>query len=281
MKLRLLLLTVFTAGLSMQMSAQLNKYKYIIVPKHFDAYKIPNRHQTSTIIKHLFTKNGFNAVYEDALPEDLADNRCLGLLVDLEDNSSLFSTKTAIVLKDCQLNEVFRSIEGRSKIKEYKKAYREALNESFISFQGMDYAYTPQKKEENKKTVQEPVTVSFKNDVKQLEEKPTEKVIVQEATPENQTYKSVAPKESSYIKAPSTGEPLKEGLLYAQPIENGYQLVDSTPKVVMKLMKTSVDEIFLVNHDGKSGMLTKQDGKWILEYADGGGKKTKELKIKF
>ncbi|WP_190809641.1 hypothetical protein [Flagellimonas sp. S3867] len=281
MKLRLLILTVFTVGLSMQMSAQLNKYKYIIVPKQFDAFKSPNRHQTSTIIKHLFTKNGFNVVYDDALPVDLANNRCLGLLADLEDNSSLFATKVVIVLKDCQLNEIFRSIEGRSKIKEFRTAYREAVNESFISFEEMNYVYTPSKDEQKKTTDQQPVTVSFKNDVKQLEEKPKEHVIVQEATPENQTYKSVEPKESSYVKTENAEVPSQKGLLYAQPIENGYQLVDSTPKVVMKLMKTSVENIFLVNHDGRNGMLTMQDGKWILEYADGGGKKPKELNIKF
>ncbi len=280
MKLRILIVAVFTVSLSMSMSAQLNKYKYIIVPKHFDAYKVPNRHQTSTMIKHLFIQNGFNAVYDDALPEDLAKNRCLGLVADVEDNSSLFATKTAIVLKDCQLNEVFRTIEGHSKVKDYKSAYKEVIKECFVSFQGMDYVYTPSKEQQEKTEKEQPITVSFKNDVKQLQEKPEEEVVVQEATPENQTYKSVKPEASSYIKGPATQTPIQKGVLYAQPTENGYQLVDSTPKVVMKLMKTSVDDIFLVNHDGKNGMLTKQDGKWILEYADGGGK-TKELKIKF
>ena len=85
MKLRVLFLTVFSVGLSMSINAQLNKYKYVIVPKHFNAYKTPNKYQTSTLIKHFFTENGFNAVYDDALPEDLANNRCLGLLMDFED----------------------------------------------------------------------------------------------------------------------------------------------------------------------------------------------------
>ncbi len=280
MKLRILILAVFTVSLSMSMSAQLNKYKYIIVPKQFDAYKVPNRHQTSTMVKHLLIQNGFNAVYDDALPGDLANNRCLGLIADLEDNSSLFATKTVLVLKDCQLNEVFRTIEGHSKVKDYKSAYKEVLNECFISFQGMDYVYTPSKEQEKKTEKEQPITVSFKNDVKQLPEKPEEEVVIQETTPENQTYKSVKPEESSYVKGSTSEKPIQKGILYAQPTENGYQLVDSTPKVVMKLMKTSVDEIFLVNHDGKNGMLTKQDGKWILEYADGDGK-TKELNIKF
>ncbi len=280
MKLRVLILTVFVIGLNGSMSGQLNKYKYIIVPKHFDAFKTPNKHQTSTIVKHLFTKNGFNVVYDDALPDDLAVNRCLGLLADLKDNSALFSTKTVIVLKDCQSNEVFRSVEGKSKIKEYQKAYREALYDAFISFNGMNYAYTPET-DEKQTITEEPIVVSFRNDIKTVEEKPVEEVIIQEATPENQTYKSIEPKESSYARG-EKGQKLSEGtLLYAQPIENGYQLVDSTPKVVMKLMKTSVDDIFMVNHNGKSGMLTNQDGKWILEYADDAGKKPKELNIKF
>ena len=72
--------------------AQFNDYKYIIVPKKFDAFRKENMHSTSTTIKYLLTKRGFNAVYDDALPDDLFQDRCLGLVAILQDDSSLFVT---------------------------------------------------------------------------------------------------------------------------------------------------------------------------------------------
>ncbi len=100
----------------------MNDYKYIIVPKKFDGFKKENEHQTSTLIKHLFTERGFNTVYDDALPAELNSNRCLGLLVVLDDQSSMFSTKTTLRLRDCNAVEIMATGEGKSRIKEYKAA---------------------------------------------------------------------------------------------------------------------------------------------------------------
>ncbi|MCL6264940.1 hypothetical protein [Flagellimonas myxillae] len=278
MKSRLLLLLIFTVGMGGSLQAQLNDYKYIIVPKQFGAFKTANKHQTSTTIKYLFSKNGFTAVYDDSLPDDLANNRCLGLMVDLEDLSNMFSTKVILSLKDCQGNEVYRSIEGKSKIKEFRSAYREAIGKAFAPIQAMGYSYTP-KEETQVESAEAPITVSFKNDVKNIEKKPEPKVVEQVATPEEQSFKSMQPKASNMKKVEKPAN--AKDILYAQPTENGFQLVDSTPKVVLKLIKTSVDNIFLVDDDSKSGMVFKKGDKWLLEYADGNGKKQEELHIKF
>ena len=173
-------------------------------------------------------------------------------------------------------------MEGKSKIKEYTAAYKDALENAFTSFDGMDYAYTP-KKSEAKEAVEQPITVSFKDDVKKLEEEPKTSVVKQEATLENQSYESVEPEPSTFTKAEvkAEPEPVNSGLLYAQPIGEGYQLVDNTPKVVMKLMSTSVDNVFLTDYQGNSGVVLQKDGKWFLEYTEGGVKKSKELNIKF
>ncbi|TMU57591.1 hypothetical protein [Flagellimonas algicola] len=282
MKSRLLLLLAFAVGMGSALNAQLDNYKYIIVPKQFSAFNKENRHQTSTTVKYLFSQKGFAAVYDDSLPEELANNRCLGLLVELEDSSNMFSTKTSLVLKDCQGDEVYRTIEGRSKIKEYRSAYREALGKAFAPIQAMMYSYTPKEapKEEKKEA---PITVSFKNDIKTVEEKPTKpspRVVEQVATQEEQSFKSMEPVASNMKKVEKAEAPAKN-LLYAQPTENGYQLVDSTPKVVLKLIKTSVDNIYLVDDDTRSGMVFKKGDKWLLEYSDSSGKKQEELNIKF
>lgn len=282
MKSRLLYILLFALGLNYSVSAQLNEYKYIIVPKKFGSFKSENQYQTSTLVKHFLSENGFTAVYDDALPADLAANRCLGLVADLLDGSSMFSTKLHLTLKNCQNVEVFRTVEGKSKIKDFDSAYKEALERAFVSFSNMNYQYEPKKQDV---VLQEkPVTISFKDDVKSLEEKPKEYVVEHKATLEEQTYKSVEPRPSTIQRPTNVSEPqtqLPSGVLYAQPIANGYQLVDSTPKIVLKLGETSMENVFLTEYAGNSAVVFKKDEKWVLEYSENGEKKMMELNIKF
>ena len=56
-------LTVFS-GYS---QGNLNDYKYIIVPKKFDAFKKENQYRTSTLVKFLFTQDSYNALVKEAL----------------------------------------------------------------------------------------------------------------------------------------------------------------------------------------------------------------------
>jgi hypothetical protein len=282
MKKRVLIVVLFAFMASITMRGQLNDYKYIIVPKKFETFKKENQYMTSTMVKYLFTQKGFTPVYDDELPEDLANNRCLGLLASLSDDSSMFSTKVTVILKNCQSVEVYRTQEGKSKIKEFTAAYKDALEKAFVSFDGINYAYSPKKVEE-KQTEPQTVIVSYRNDVKKLEEKTETEVVKQEATLENQSYETIEPETSNFTKAvEKTEQPMiTSSMLYAQPIENGYQLVDSTPKVVMKLVSTSIENVFLTDYQGNSGVVLQKDGKWFLEYTEGGEKKLKELNIKF
>ncbi|MGB5665658.1 MAG: hypothetical protein WBM53_02330 [Maribacter sp.] len=287
-----LFLIVFLLGsLNGFAQVELNNYKYIIVPKKFDNFKKANKYKTSTLIKYLFTQEGFNAVYDDALPEELNSNRCLGLLVFLNDESSLFTTKTSLILKDCSSQEVFKTQTGTSKIKDYNGAYNEALTEAFGSIKALEYKYVP------KNGNSEPLTISFKNDVKNVEKKkmkePKNKVddvvVKQEATPEKQLYKSNEPVESNIKKEEPfvdkvdsivANAPMAE-VLYAQEIANGFQLVDSTPKIKIKLFKTSLADYYIAQADNKNGVVYKKEGKWHFEYYSDNNLKTKELNIKF
>ena len=102
------------------LTAQFDDYKYIVVPVKFQAFKQQNQYKTSTLIKYKLGNYGFNVIYNDNLPDDLKKNSCLGAYVNLLDNSSMFTTKTFIVLNNCEGKEIFRSIEGRSKEKRDK-----------------------------------------------------------------------------------------------------------------------------------------------------------------
>jgi len=245
------------SGLTGFSQTGLNDYKYIVVPKRFDAFKKENQYKTSTLIKHLFAKNGFNAVYEDALPEELSNNRCLGLLASINDESNMFTTK--------------------------------ALKEAFESIRILDYKYAP------KEGKNEPITVSFKNDVKTIEKnkvkesknKVDKSVVKQVATPDTQLYKSNEPISSGIKKA----EPIQGGseskvekntlVLYAQEISNGFQLVDSTPMIRIKIFKSSMPNYYMAQTDDKNGIVYKKGGVWFFEYYEAGTLKKEELNIKF
>ena len=252
---------------------QLNKYKYIVVPTKFDVFKKENQFQTSTLIKYLLTNEGYNAVYNNALPIDLMGNPCLALRTNLVDNSSLFSTKVKLSLVDCNGVVIFETQEGSTRVKEYKQAYKEAISEAFGSLRGLNYTYEPKENEKASETV----TISFENDIRSLE------------GDSNNNASGVAEKKESDPSKEQMVRPqiqeLKEGssgkdVLYAQPIEGGYQLVDATPKIVYVLKATSAPDIFLITKDGKNGVIFKDEGKWYVEM-DEKGSKAKELNIKF
>lgn len=290
----------------------LNDYKYIIVPKKFDSFKRENQYQTSTLIKYLFAKNNFEAVYEDEMPTELQEDRCLGLLVGLQDDSSMFSTKVALILKDCRSQEVFTTIQGKSRSKEYTASYNEALRSAFVSLENIDYRYN------GASTKTEPVTVSFKNDVKELNEG-QDSMVQQKATLEEQSYKDLRPVESDIAKKVESGQetvrqvatkeeqsyenrqPVSSNIpkadmdstkmtsdineakdiWYAQELPNGYQLVDSTPKIRMKLFESSVQGVYHAKMDNKNGIVYTKDGKWFFEYYEGRNLVTDELNVKF
>ena len=68
-------------------------------------------------------------------PDDLAGNVCMGLTSDVEKGKGMFKTKLNVVLKNCQGGVIYTSEVGESRIKEYDKAYSDALRNAFKSFE--------------------------------------------------------------------------------------------------------------------------------------------------
>ena len=258
---------------------QLNEYKYVIVPKRFDDFKKENQYKTSTLLKYLFEQKGFNVVYDDALPPDLSQNRCLGILANLKDNSNMFTTKSTIVLKDCNNKEVFVSAEGSSKIKEYDAAYNETIRRAFASFDAVNYKYEPKKMTLVGSPLTSAAAVAVVAAPVPLATSQAATVqsaaspVQQQATPEVQSYKDVTPVPSDIKKSTA--------VLYAQEIPNGYQLVDSAPKIQLKIFKSSVPNVYTAVGEDKNGMVYNRDGKWFFEYYVGDKLTVEELNIKF
>lgn len=252
--------------------AELNNYKYLIVPTKFDAFKQENQYQTSTLIKFLLSENGFDVVYDNALPPDLMSDRCLGLLVGLVDDSSMFTTKLTLTLKDCLSREVFKTQEGSSKEKDFKMAYSEAIKGSIkSSLSGAGYAYSA-------KSSGVPMVVNNTpkvNESSAVQIASSPQLIQQKATPEEQSYINRTPVPSNITKANEVS------VLYAQAISNGYQLVDSTPKIKYKMLKSSRTDVFLAEGDGHQGVVLKKGDTWYFEYYNGEQLMAQELSIKF
>ena len=227
----------------------INNYKYIIVPNKFDFVQKSDQYQTSSLTKFLFNKYGFKAFFADEkLPSDLAVNRCLALTAVVKRESSLLATKGVIELRDCYNKVIFTSITGKSKFKEYKKAYHEVIRKSFKSIQNLNYNYNPEKKDV--------VNVKIQKD------------LVKEVSP-----KSIAKKPLKVLKNNSKLN------LYAQAVANGYQLVDTKPEVVFKIIKTGIKDVFII--ENKNGILYKSGEIWIAEYYNGGVKKVENYQVKF
>lgn len=248
MKKIIALFLLLSSGL---VSAQqsLNDFEYVIVPVKYDFLSQDNMYRLNTITKFNLSKMGFKVFYSnEKLSKEQANDRCNKLYADVEKEKSLLNTKLVIVLKDCQNNVVYRSGEGKSREKEYKVAYPEALENAFQTMAGVTYSYNG--KNGNSETVKAVV-----------EEK-------QIARTENVVPTSSKIEESA-------------DYLFAQPIANGYQLVDKTPKIVLKIYKTSQPDYFTAQGDGINGALLKKNGEWILEYYKNDQPVSEKLLIKF
>ncbi|PKH52780.1 hypothetical protein CXF68_19685 [Tenacibaculum sp. Bg11-29] len=246
-KIFFILLMITTSIFSQK---QVNKYKYVIVPNKFDFVKEKDKYQTSSLTKFLFNKYGFVVFLADEnLPEDLVNNKCLALFGTVKNNSSLFTTKTIVELRDCSGKIIYSSKEGISKEKDYKKAYHEAIRNSFESIKKIKYKYEPV------------ASISIQKEVKKINKPSKLKVISdRKRTTKNIKYANVIS-------------------LYAQPTVNGFQLINTKPEVVYQILKTSVEDVFILKN--KKGILYKDNNIWVVEFYSKGLKFIENYQIKF
>ncbi len=268
----------FLMNLSLQ--AQLDSYKYIVVPKKFDGFKYENQFRTSTQIKFLFSQNGYKAIYEDQIPTDLAQDPCKAVRVLLIDDSSLLATKVRLGLQDCNGVVVYESEEGKSKSKEYEIAYREAINGAFHDLEELPYSYIPPEAVMKSLEAQKDVTPTQaeSSDLTDTKSSAAMEAVSSDASAVNPAMKEAAISGTAVQIETSAGEEI----WYAQATDNGYQLVDSTPKIRMKLVKTAQKDTFIATVDDQAmGMVYKKDGQWWHEFFKDGKTEVRPLKLKF
>lgn len=220
----------------------INDYKYIIVPEKFQWLKEENQYNLNSLTKMIFEKYGWQVYHPNQkMPDELALDRCKALYANVNNNSGLLSTTLVIELKNCDGKVVFTSAEGTSKEKSYQKAYYQALREASQSVAQLDYKYSGKNDKPAKATAAVPAHQ-------------------QAATPETIT---------------------NIDQLFAQPIANGYQLVDGTPKVVLKIYKTSQQDSYTAVSETKNGVVFKKGNDWVFEYYQNDKLVSEKLNIKF
>jgi hypothetical protein len=254
---KMIFLCFFISSFSFFGQQAVNNYKYVVVANKFEFFKKVDQYQTSSLTKFLFNKYGFTSYLStDDLPGDLKENRCSNLFATINNASTMFTTKVNVVLKDCNDKIIYSSIIGKSKEKEYKKTFHEAIRNAFEDPILKNYSYKPQ-------------INTTKLVVKVVEIPKVKKATVVKKVVANAIIPNKGVKSNTVI----------ENVLYAQATNNGFQLVDTTPKVFFIILKTKQENLFII--EGKNGIFYKNNSNWIAEYYQNNVLIQKEYQVKF
>ncbi len=236
-------------------SQNLNQYKYALVPAKFNFLKEANQHNLNVMTKLFMEKYKFETYLDnEVFPEDFAKDNCNKIFVDVLDNSTMFTTRVTVVIKDCKNTILFTSTEGKSKEKEYKAAYNQALRMAFDSFTILKtHNYQPSQK--SLEMIGEPSQSKIAEEVK----------LNLETTVPNSTVTTK----------------IVSGQYYAQPIENGFQIINSEPKVIYKIYKTSTKDFYIATKGSVNGIFFSKNNEYYFEYYDQEKLITEKVSVKF
>lgn len=248
------LLLFLLISVSVHAQNTINNYKYVLVPEKFSFLKQENQYRLNALTKALLEEKGFTVYYDNTeLPTEIANNKCAALNFDLVEKKGMFSTNLTMLLKDCQNNVIFKSKEGKSREKEFSTSYNLALRDAFTSLEETPYAYVPGA------------------------DMPVKTVTVSVAPPAPSIpVATVSPAAAKVVPVENAA-----GTLYAQATANGFQLIDTTPKKVLTLFKTSVQDYFIADNGIANGIVLKKNGEWFFEYYKDGSLMSEKLSIKF
>jgi hypothetical protein len=227
----------------------INGYKYVLVPQRYDFLKSDNQYGVNQLTKSLLENVGFTAFMGDeTLPPEVAANKCIALKADVTEKKKFLTTVLTLVLKDCMGNVVYKSVEGKSSEKDWGAAYSEALQNAFASLNAAHYKYD---------SAQAP------------------HIAIATVT----TAAVAAPVVAATVGVPSTVT--ESGVLYAQSTPNGFQLIDTTPKKVMTLLKTSQQDNFIADDGVSKGIVFRRNNEWFFEFYKDDKLVSHKLNIKF
>jgi hypothetical protein len=173
------------------------------------------------------------------------------LYADVLEDKSFLITKLKITLNDCKEKVVYETAFGVSRDKDYNIAYNMALREASKSFDQLHYSYNGK----NEMAVEIDISEKLAGKVYSID--------VTESKPTS----------SSNITDTA------EIFFFAQPIANGFQVVNSEPKVIM--FTTSQKNVFIGQKDTIQGVVLFKNDQWFFEYYENEKLVSELLKLKF
>ncbi|WP_299763236.1 hypothetical protein [uncultured Dokdonia sp.] len=185
-------------------SQNINDYQYVIVPEKYEFAKSIDEYQLNSLTQFLFNKYGFDSYrVRDEKPLGLKNGSCNALYVDVESDSNFIIARLKVILKDCNGKVVFITEQGKSKEKDFKRAYHEALRKAFVSIEELKYAYNGKTHEDTTtETVEAPEVTEVKKEVETPKvETTTTPVEVVEKETETQVVENTASLDGTYQSA--------------------------------------------------------------------------------
>ena len=225
-----------------------------------DFLKEDNQYQLNGLTKFLFNKYGFEAYMEhEKSPPDLLSKRCSALYANVEDDSSFLVTRLKVTLSDCDGNPLYISDVGKSKEKEYEKAYHTALRNAFLSIEELKYSYKPSQEEDTVEEVQPAVTpvVSKKEPVPEITvpvKKEPEVAVIEENEEQND---APVPDDKVVFKSTNSGYSIHRG-------RNGYTVFDGDQKIGTA-KETSSRRLYLIQTSDFDGVGRSEGDAFIVE----------------
>ena len=219
---------------------------YVVVPNRFSFQKEDNQYQLGSLTKFLLEKEGFKVYFENEVPQELLNNACDGLRADLKNTSGLMTSKLQLVLIGCKGKEVYTSEVGKSREKEYRKSYQEALRNAF---KGTALA-----------------------EFRKQREASSEQQVVSGNSP-LEGGRGVSTNVNSTPHASNPTPQTSHLTLYAKKTDGGYELYEEkTNELRYRLRTTFAPEVFLVQEIGTNtnGVLQKnKEGQWRFTFVRG------------
>jgi hypothetical protein len=236
------LVLLFLLVSSYVFAQNINDYRYVIVSPKFEFQNSEDQYRLNTLTKMMFEKYGF-VVYIGTknIPVELYNRRCSLLYADVVSLGGMLSTKLKVQLKDCEEKIIFETQVGTSKEKSYDRAYTEALRNASESLDRVKYNF------------------NGKNDISEPIAKEETEPIVEEKTQQNNP----------------------EIFFFAQPIANGFQIVNNEPRVIMRLFNTSQKNVFIAVKGDVHGVMLNKNGKWFFEFYESGKLTSEMINLRF
>ena len=264
------ILFLLAIGVSINLQAQtsINDFKYVSVPESYSFLKLKDQYKLNSLTIFLFEKNKFTVLNSfQNYPSDLAQNRCLLLKSDVISKKGFLKTKLQLVLTDCRDNIVFSSEIGQSKLKEYEKAFQEALRGAFVSVGDLNYTYSgaiPYS------TTTSPAIVASETRENQVLSSPVSLAPEAPTSPitdiEVKAAAAIVPSTPPVIvpKISSDENAAVSGLII-KPTNSGFDFVDNiTKKVMYSAQATLFENVYII--EGQSGIMYKRGSAWVREY---------------